>query len=322
MVVFKKNKGFNITHVNARKRKQNKKNFDSFFLQLIWIIPGLFFIGVFVFFSLYMVIKNGTNGSPRPIYEWYLSAWNFKAILTDQTFLIALKNSLLYVVVTVPIGLVISILCAKALSSILNKRIFSFVQGVFFLPYVTSAMAVAMAFSFIFSSSSGGVFNQFMGLFGIDSVAWLKDSRYAIFTVFIFGIWKTLPFQIVMLTSAFIRINKQYYAAASIDGMSKWKQFWRITMPQLTPMIVYLTTLALIASFKVLPLGLFGNEAEAEKVNAQTIIFWIYERTTGSSTNAISYPKAGAASLFLMFIILAVTVVNRFITKKLAVRYK
>lgn len=320
-------KGFKIKFVHSvnvaktnMKKKNNTKKYDSFFMQLIWVTPAFVFLGIFVFFSAYIVFHDGFNGLSQTLNDFVFSTTNFKQVINDATFQIALRNSMLYVVITIPIAITISTLVAKALSTILKKRIFSFLQGVFFLPYVTSAMAVSMSFVYLFSSK--GIVNQIIGIFGGDVIPWLNDKRYAIFVVLILGIWKSLPFQIIMLTSAFMRVNNQYYAAASIDGMRKSKQFFRVSLPQIIPMIVYLVTIGIIGSFKALPLGLFGSETDAEKVNAQTIVFWIYERITGASLGAVSYGKAGAASIILMSIILAVTIVTRIISRQLGKRYK
>ncbi|PPE05941.1 carbohydrate ABC transporter permease [Williamsoniiplasma lucivorax] len=302
------------------KAKRTTKREDNVFLQMIWITPALAFIALFIFFSAFIVFKNGFNSFPLDI-KWAFTFKVFEVVAHDPTFQRALINSLLYVVVTVPIGLVFSIGIAKALASLLSKRTFSFLQGLFFLPYVTSAMAVAMAFAFMFSSNSAGIFNKIFGLFGIEAIKWLEDPKYAILTVLIFGIWRSLPFQIVMLTTAFMRINTQYYAAASADGMKKWKQFWRISIPQIVPTIIYLTTVGIIGSFKAFPLGLFGSEKKAESVNAQTIVFWIYDRTTGTG-GIQSNQMAGAASIILLAIILVVTIINRRVAKVLSKRYR
>ncbi|WP_031542143.1 carbohydrate ABC transporter permease [Mesoplasma photuris] len=322
-VKIKESNGFDIRWKNQQKktRKTNKKH-DSFFLQLIWVTPAFAFLAMFIFFAAFIVFKNGFNGSPMFLFDWEFSIKAFQATLADPTFQVALKNSLLYVAVVLPVGMIISIGVAKALSTVLNKRIFSFLQGVFFLPYVTSAMAIAMAFAFIFDSNPGGLLNQLLTSLGLDPVQWMTNSNTAIWVLLIFGIWRALPFNIVMLTAAFMRVNPQYYAAASIDGMKKWKQFWRVSIPQIMPMIIYLTTMGIILSFKAMPLGLFPTEAAAEAVNAQTIVFWIYERTTGASLGAVSYQKSGAASIILLAIILGVTILSRIATKYLSRRYK
>ncbi|WP_051418405.1 carbohydrate ABC transporter permease [Mesoplasma seiffertii] len=308
--------------VKTVKNKKTVKKDDSFFLQLIWIAPAFFFLIIFTFYAAFIVFKNGFNGSGRFLIEWVFSTLNFRDLFEDPTFIVAMRNSLVYVVVVVPIGLIISIGVAKALSSVLNKRIFSFLQGVFFLPYVTSAMAIAMAFAFMFSPSEYGLFNRMLSAFGINAIHWTQDPRAGIWMLLIFGIWRSLPFSIVMLTAAFMRVNPQYYSAASIDGMKKWKQFWRISMPGIMPTIIYLSTIGIIGAFKAMPLGLFSSESGAELVKAQTVVLWIYEKTTGASQGTVSHQQAGAASIVLMGIILVITIVSRQTTKVLSKRYK
>ncbi|PPE05525.1 carbohydrate ABC transporter permease [Williamsoniiplasma lucivorax] len=317
----RKKQNFNLKFANlnqkwATKNHRSPKRFDKFYTQAIWVIPGMLFITIFIFIALFFVIQNAVNGATNQS-EFQFTFWNFKVIFSDQTFTKALSNTFLFALIAIPIGLVLSVAIARCLSMLLNQRFFSFMQGLFFLPYVTSTLAISLSFAVMFSGAKTGIMNSIISLFGADPVAWLANPKTAFAVVIFNGIWIMLPFQIIMLTTGFMRIDRQYYAAASIDGMSKLRQFWKITLPQLTPTLMYLITMIFIWSFQYVPMGLFENETKAEAVNAQTIVFWIYERITGQGSKIISYSKAGAASLILMFIILIITIINRVISNKL-----
>ncbi|AGR41331.1 carbohydrate ABC transporter permease [Spiroplasma taiwanense] len=298
---------------NMEKRKFDLVN------QLIWMTPALFLLAMFLYYSIFIVFQTGFNSAKRPLIDFQFSTVNFKNVISDSTFTIALRNSLIYTVVVIPISLLITLTTAKFLSNILNKKVFSFLQSLFFLPYVTSSMAIAMSFSFIFSSGDFGLMNRILGWFGVDSILW-KSPGKGIILVMIYGIWRSLPFEIIMFTGAFLKLDNRYYQAASIDGMPKWKQFWRISIPGVVPMIVYMITTGIISSFKVFPLGLFGSYIDATNSNSQTVVFYIYDKINASSTSP-SYQKAGAASIILMAIILALTIVNKRISNILNKKY-
>lgn len=286
---------------------------DNFLIQLIWLTPALFFLAIFMFYVIFLVARTAINGGPE--LEFYFSLKHFKLVLSNTEFQQALRNSFIYSMLVVPISLAVSFIVAKVLTGMMSKRIFSFFQGIFFLPYVTSAMAVAMTFAFIFSPK--GLMNQILGIFGMrNGVPWLNDSKYAIWVLIIYGIWKSLPFNIIMLTTALLKINQQYYQAAAVDGMSKFKQLFKITIPLVVPMLTYLFTIGLIDSFKVFPLGLYADYIQASTYAAQTIVFWIFSRRMNAS-----YNEAAAASILLMMFILLITIVTRFISKLLVKKY-
>ncbi|ASP28546.1 sugar ABC transporter permease [Spiroplasma corruscae] len=317
-----------ITENNKRSifKRKNKttKNMESkktdFLYQLIWITPALVFLAVFSYYAIFIVFRNGFNGARRPLLDFQATLSNFKNIFDDPNFIISLRNSLLYSIVVIPTTLIITLTTAKVLSNVLNKKMFSFLQSLFFLPYVTSTMAISMSFAYIFLPEKYGLANTILNSFGLESVDW-TSKKNGIFLVMIFGIWRTMPFQIIMFTATFLRIDPRYYQAASVDGMPRWKQFWRVSIPRAVPMIVYMITTGIIGSFKVFPLGLFGSYEASVAANAQTVVFYIFSKVNPSSTQQ-SYGKGGAASLVLMAIILIITIANRQVSKLLTKKYK
>lgn len=294
------------------KNKAIKK--DSFLIQLIWLTPALVLLAIFMFYAIYIAMRFSLNGAKAQHNNFNLTWDHFNSVWKNNEFRVALFNSLIYSVTVVPISLILALFIAKALISVMSKRLFSFLQGLFFLPYVTSAMAISMSFAFIFSPL--GVMNRFLSLIGITPKPWLNDSRYAVWTLVIYGIWKTLPLNIVMLTTAMLKINHQYYQAAAIDGVPKWRQFWTITIPLLIPMLIYLSTISLIESFKVFPLGLYGTYIDAARYHGHTVVFWIFNRRDMGN-----YNEAAAAAIILMIIILIITIITRIISKFLSRRY-
>lgn len=300
---------------NLRFKTEGKKpKTDNFLVQLIWITPALVLLSLFVFYAIFIAARFSVNTAQAQHDSFEFSWIHFQNVWNNVEFQVALGNSLLYSAIVVPLSIFIALIIAKALINVMSKRMFNFLQGLFFLPYVTSGLAVAMSFAFIFSPI--GAMNQFLALIGISSKPWLNDARYAIWTLIIYGIWNALPLNILLLTSALLKINDQYYQAASIDGMSRTKQFWKVTIPLIIPMIVYLITIGLIGSFKVFPLGLYPSYVDAARYRAQTIVFWIFQRREMGNLN-----EASACSMILMMIILLITLVTKIISIFLIKRY-
>jgi len=304
---------FKLRHKKPKNMERGR--FDLAW-QLIWITPALFFVLLFTVFAIYIVFRDGFNGkSAADNFVWSLK--NFRNIADDDSFTVALLNSFLYVLIAVPISMLLSLMVAKCLSNILNKKMFAFLQSLFFMPFVTSAIAVAMAFSMIFSSDSNSLFNQLMQALGLKNVDWSKPVNAKILLL-IYGIWKMLPFQIIMFTAAFLAVDKRLYHAASVDGMGKTRQFWKISIPQIMPIIIYMLTTGIIGAFKFMPLGLFGSYVDAEASGVQTMVYYIFH----AIKDVNNYGRGGAASIILMAIIMAMTIVNRLFVKLLKKRYR
>ncbi|ASZ08780.1 sugar ABC transporter permease [Mesoplasma chauliocola] len=317
-------KGFIINRTNLSKKNANnleKGRFDIF-NQLIWILPAFFFICVFSYFSIYIVFKFGlSENGGQGVFK--LSFTSIKNLFTDplKEFPIALRNTLLYVTLSVPISLLLSLWVGKSLSNVLNKKAFAFFQSALFLPYVTSSLAVAMAFSMIFSNSGNSLLAQLLSKFGLENIDWTKPKN-AITMTTIFGIWRMLPFQIILFTAAFLKVDKRLYQAAAVDGIPRWQQYWKISIPQIMPVIVYMITTSIIGSLKFIPFGLFADYDEAVKASAQTAVYYIFAQINTGVGSLASYSKAGAAAIILMLIILVITIFNAILSKYLRKKFR
>ncbi|WP_277345682.1 carbohydrate ABC transporter permease [Mycoplasma phocoeninasale] len=232
---------------------------------------------------------------------------NFRTLFNDTTFIIAIRNSLVYAVVALPISLSISLLISSAISQVIKKRARGFWQTVFFLPYVTSGIAVSLAFAFIFRSQ-GGLINKILLDLKIvkNPINFLEDnssgSWNAFFVILIRGIWGNLAFQILILTSSMLSVNPDLYKAASIDGASSRKQFYTITLPAISKTISFLFTIGIIGGIKIFPLALFNNSPEsALQFNGQSILLYIFAVTK------TDFALAGAASIVLFILGLALS---------------
>lgn len=253
---------------------------------------------------------------------------NFVEVMNYKGFKTALKNTMIICVITVPLSTMLALLVAVALNSI--KRFQKFLQTIFFLPYVTNSIAIGMVFAAMFNIVgtalgtkaekiiSAGVINNLLGLFGIDPISWINSgssywANIAVMVIYI--VWNALPFKILILLGGLQSVNKQYYEAAKIDGTSRKRVFWRITVPLLSPMLAYVLITGFIGGFKEYSsiVGVFGDKMGPPDYpyRLQTMVGFLYRSISQNAQG-----RASAAALILFGIILIVTMFNAWLSKK------
>ena len=199
---------------------------------------------------------------------------------------------------------------ANSLVNIKSEKVRGIFQSIYFLPYVTSLVAIGVVWSWLFNSEYG-IINYLLGLVGINPVNWLNDPKYAMLALIIFAVWKSLAFNTLILTTGIASINPQYYQAAKIDQATDGTIFRKITIKLVSPMIVYTYIISLIAAFKVYTevYVLFGGRTLDGAVS--TVVRYIIDRFYGDQ----DFPLAFAAAVVLLLIILTVTFVQRTISR-------
>lgn len=269
----------------------------------LYLFPALIIIFGFVIYPLFGAFSMS-------FYENYnifkfegsgLSLVNYIDVLSDELFILSLKNTAIYTIWVVPISIAIALFIAVMLNT--KLRGMDIYETLFFLPYITNVIAIGLAFRFIFHSNYG-ILNYVLGYLGIDPIVWLNDAQYSLIALIIFGVWGGLAFKIVVFLAGLQGIDKQYYQAAKIDSASRWTTFSKITLPLLSPMIAYITVISLIGSLKVYVevVGLFGA-VPGPADSAMTIVYYVYDRFYGAGRPTI----AAAASVILFGIILLMT---------------
>jgi len=222
----------------------------------------------------------------------------------------AIPNTFFITFITVPVATALALLISVALNSI--KWFQKILQTIFFLPYVTNAIAVGMVFSVIFDKN--GVINYIFN----TNITWIYGAErwVAMVPLCIYIVWQSIPFKILIFLSGLQGIDKQYYQAAQIDACGKAKTFFKITVPLLSPQILYIMVTSFIGAFKeyTAVVGLFNGPGTLGKgstiPNMETIVFYIYENLSGQTS------LAAAAAVFLFVIILAFTFLQLGISKK------
>ena len=283
----------------------------------LYLLPAMLFLGAFMVYPLVDVFVYSFEECFNSASQTFsgVGTFNYSYVLRDPYFLQALKNTFLMVVITVPLSTAFAILISVGLSSI--KPLRQLFQTVYFLPYVTNTLAVGLVFMILFKKTaySEGLVNLLIGAFGGKSVDFI-DGPYAakMFVMCFYTIWVVLPFKILILTSALASVKADYYKAARVDGTSKSRTFFKITLPMISPTIFYLVITGFIGAFKAYSdaVALFGTDLNAAGMN--TIVGYIYDMLYGNSGGYPSY--ASAAAILLFAIVLTITCVNLLISKK------
>ena len=337
-----------LAELGVSKKKSFKVKTSGFILPeaakgWIALIPALIFLVVFM---LYPIINTfimsfcnnfywvGNSNSSFVLTNYFAAqqnvrggvklSWGFEnyiRVINDPIFKRALLNTFLIVIISVPLTIVVGLLIAVALHSI--KPLQGFFQTVFFLPYVTNAIALGMVFNAMFSSSAGSFINTLTGIFGITAQDWLgiTASKVAMgFVIVVYSIWNGIAFKILVFMSGLSSIDKQYYDAARIDGASKKTIFGRITVPLLSPQILYITITSFIGACKSYSqiISLFSkgskNFGGADGNTWITVVGYIVKLIDSTADSAQGRGAAGC--VILLIIVLIITAIQFWVSKK------
>ena len=290
-----------------------KKSFKGW----LYLLPALLFLGVFMIYPLIDVfvysLEEGYNSASQTFSG--VGLYNYSYVLHDPYFLQALENTLVLVAITVPLSTGIALLISVALSSI--PKLKSLYQTIYFLPYVTNTLAVGLVFMILFKKTAytDGLINLMLSIFKAGPIDFIDGPHWAkMFVLCFYTIWVVMPFKVLILTSALASVNQNYYNAARVDGASKPRLFFRITLPMISPMLFYLVITGFIGAFKAYSdaVALFGTDLNAAGMN--TIVGYVYDMLYGNSGGYPSFASAAAILLFL--IVLTITCINLMISRK------
>ncbi len=283
----------------------------------LYLLPAIIFLAVFMVYPLIDVFVYSFEESYNSASQTFsgVGTFNYSYVLHDHYFIQALKNTFILVIITVPVSTGLALLISLGLSSITKLR--KLFQTIYFLPYVTNTLAVGLVFMILFKKTpyTDGLVNVILGLFGMSPVDFIDGPYWAKMLVLcVYTIWVVLPFKILLLTSALASVNETYYNAAKIDGSSRARIFFRITIPMISPTIFYLIITGFIGAFKAYSdaVALFGTSLNAAEMN--TIVGYVYDMLYGNSGGYPSY--ASAAAIILFAIVLTITTINLLISRK------
>jgi multiple sugar transport system permease protein len=277
----------------------------------LFLLPALLIIIVFNVIPLIQTFiisfQKGTLNSLE-----FNGIKNYIVVLQDPKFHTALFNTSIYAVVVVPLALIISMFIAVILFDKIKFK--DFFETIFFIPYLTSIIAIGIVFRFLLNGEYGFV-NYLLGFINLGPINFLDDPKMSLITLIIFGTWSSLAFNIVILLSGLRNINDDYYKVADMFGASKIEQFFKITLPQMLPIITFLLLVNFINAFKVYAqvYSIFNGKAGVAD-SATTAVFYIFNKFYVENR----YGQGMAAAVILFVLILIFTVIQNYVLKRIS----
>ena len=255
----------------------------------IWPLISSFLMAFYTKYN-YFTNKVSAMGGANFAYLWH-----------DPDFYLAVRNTVIFVVGVVPATVILSLGIALLLNRI--KLLTGFFRTIYFLPFVTSTVAISLVWNWIFHLDNG-LLNHLLGWLGVQPIDWLNDPHYSLMALIIVCIWRGLGFNIILFLAGLNNIDHRYYRAASVDGASERQRFTNITLPLLTPMTILVTVNAIIGSFKVFDQVYALFHGTAGPANADlTMMYYLYQKFYVEG----QYPVAAASGIVLFGFIAIVT---------------
>ncbi len=295
------------------------------YIALLYLIPTLIIIGLFRFYPVFFSIRSS-------LFKWgiggpidFTGFKNYLNLFTDKYFYQAFANTIWYAIFTVPLSLFISLFIAV----LLNNKIkgIGIFRTVYFLPVVTSIVAISMIWKWIYHPNLG-LANHILNLLHLPPQSWLSEWRgifemisgkkiplllkgpsLALFSIIIMAVWKGLGYNIVIFLAGLQNIPKSHYEAATMDGAGGFTVFKHITWPLISPTTFYVLIMTTIVSFQVFaPVWLMtGPPAGGPLGTTNVLVYYLFD-------NAFNYSRYGygsAISMFLFIVILTLTVIQK-----------
>lgn len=274
-------------------------------------IIGLFILNVIPFFQTIFLSFNETGAFGKR--EW-VGLDNYIRLFNDPAILQATKNTIIYTVISVSVGILLALIFASLLNQKIKGR--SLYRAIYFLPIVVAPAAVAMVWKWLFNTDFG-LINYVLGLFGVDGPAWLTSPTVVLISVSIVTVWSSIGYDIVLILAGLQSIPETYYEAARIDGASSIRQFFKITIPLVSPTLFFVVILRVMAALKQFDfMYMLIGEGNPALESSQTLTYLFYR-------NAFEIGDKGYASVIILwtFIIIAVVTIIQFKGEKKWVNY-
>lgn len=282
------------------KKRKNLKNYMKGYL---FLLPN--FVGFFVFMAVPILMGLGISFTDYNGFNQFnfVGLKNYIDMFKDEYFLVSLGNNLLYTLVTVPGTILVSLFLAIAVNKGIKGS--SLFKTMFFLPNISSMVAVGIVWAMLFNPSMGPI-NNFLKSLGVTNPPmWISASDSALWSIMIVAIWKQAGYYMIILLAGLQSIPRQLYEAASIDGAGAVKKFFKVTLPMLSPTMFMVMVLCIIQSFQVFDLVNIMTQGGPGR-STNVLVFRIYQE----GFQKLQFGYASAMAYFLFLVVLVVTLIQ------------
>ncbi|WP_298845885.1 carbohydrate ABC transporter permease [Clostridium sp.] len=303
----------------AIKRKQRPKGFftnrtreklDGWLFVAPFVISALIFligpviVAFILSFKEYSLLDQTTILSAKNV-----GLTNYMKVIKDPIFIKALKNTFIYSLCAVPLQLIIALLLALVVDSKIKAK--AFFRVAYYIPTLTSAVAVSLIFLFLFKVD--GLFTRFLTIFGVAPRSWFQDPKFALGAIVLMAVWSSVGVYMIIFLSGLQEIPETLYEAAEIDGANKFKRFFKITLPLIKPTFFFNLVISVIGTLQMFDQSYIisgGNGGPLD--STMTVVLYLYNKAFKESE--MGYASAIAFVLFA--IIFTLTLIEKKIFKE------
>lgn len=278
-------------------------------------IPIIFFLYIRIYPTLFAFQMSLYDWNPLALEQEYVGLGNYEEVLSDMEnprspTRKGFENTAMYIVLGVPIQLMLGLAIALMLNEI--RFLSTAYRLLFFLPFVTSTIAIAWVFRILYERQ--GVINALLDAFSLPAQPFLRSPDQALYAILLVVVWQGLGFVVIIFLAGLKQIPRQFYEAAHIDGANRWQSFRWITLPLLNPAIVFLVVLQSISFLRMFaPVYAMTVQGSGGPLNSTTTVVLRVVREAFDSNN---YGFAAALTVILFGVILVVTVLQLTFTSR------
>jgi len=294
-----------------KNQKISKRTLNEWMWGWFLIAPtiiGLMVLNIIpIFETLYLsFFKSGAFGKGNI----YIGMDNYKKLFSDIQVWYAIRNTLTYTLIVVPVTIIIAMFIAVALNGKLKGK--GIYRTIYFIPMVAAPAAITMVWKWLYNYQFG-LINHVLGKVGIDKINWIDDPKVAMTAVAIIGIWSAIGYSMVLLLAGLQEIPKDFYEAASIDGAGQIKKFFGITLPLVSPTLFFVVVTSIISSMQVFDSIYMMIDVTSPSYDSTISLVYLFYN------NSFKYTNKGYGSaivMVLLAIIMIITVIQMKVQKK------
>jgi len=290
------------------RRRAGRRTVDEPLVALAFLLPSLVLLGVFVFYPLgyvvYLSLLKWDLITPAKV----VGLSNYAALTRDPYFLQALGVTLIISVVSLVVTLPVGFLCAAFLNQKLRES--ALYRGALLAPYIFPLVASGIAWSMMFQQQ-GGVVNWILRHVGGPAPNWLGSSSWSVVAVIVVGVWQYLGYYTLIFLSGLQGIPPDYYEAASVDGAGALLQARRITLPLLSPTLLFVTIILIIQTFQTFSQVYVMTQGGPDGATT-TLVYYLYE----VAFQYFQIGKAGAISVLLLLFLVGITLIQLVLARR------
>lgn len=268
----------------------------------LFLLPAGIVLLIFFFIPFFQTIGLSFLDYSNNIYHAsFAGLQNYVAILHNPVFYKVMLNTIIYLVVAVPVLAIIPLF----LAILINQKIkgITLYKILIYLPVIVSIVVAAIAFKWLYAEQ--GILNYLLNVFHIHSIGWLTDPKYAIYSVIIVTIWKGIGYYMMIYLAALMSVPKELYEACDIDGAGFFTKHLTVTIPHIMPTIALVTTISSISAMKIFA-EIYVMTKGGPLNSTKTIVYYIYEKAFEN----LDLGYASAMAVILLVIVMAFSLVN------------